>query len=160
MDLSTSSDVDKIRKKIIKKCNVPLGAVSLYQAAIEAGEIKKITKDLYLEVFEKQARDGINFATVHAGVTRKSFPLIEKRVMKCVSRGGSFLLEWMKHHNKENFLYEHFDEIVEIAKKYDVTLSLGDKLRPRCLADAMDKAQIQELKNLGKLSDRAKKGFR
>ncbi len=157
MDLSTSSDVDKIRKKIIEKCNVPLGTVPLYQAAIEAGEIKKITKDLYLEVFEKQARDGIDFATVHAGVTRKSFPLIEKRVMKCVSRGGSFLLEWMSYHNKENFLYEYFDEIIEIAKKYDVTLSLGDGLRPGCLADATDKAQIQELKTLGKLSERVKK---
>lgn len=157
MDLSTSSDADKIRKKIIEKCKVPLGAVPLYQTAIEAGKIKKITKDLYLKVFEKQAREGIDFATVHAGVTRKAFPLIEKRVMKCVSRGGSFLLEWMRSHNKENFLYEYFDEIIEIAKKYDVTLSLGDGLRPGCIADATDKAQIQELKTLGKLSERAKK---
>ena len=156
MDLSTSSDVDKIRKKIIEKCSVPLGTVPIYQAAIEAGKVEKMNKDLYLKVLEKHAKDGVDFVTVHAGVTRKAFPLIKKRVMKCVSRGGSFLLAWMKYHKKENFLYEHFDEILEIAKKYDVTLSLGDGLRPGCIADATDKAQIQELKILGQLAERAR----
>lgn len=156
MDLSTSSDVDKIRKKIIEKCNVPLGTVPIYQAAIEAGEVEKMNKDIYLKVFEKHAQNGVDFVTVHAGVTKKAFPLIKKRVMKCVSRGGSFLLAWMKYHKKENFLYKYFDEVLEIAKKYDVTLSLGDGLRPGCIADATDKAQIQELKILGQLAEKAK----
>ena len=156
MDLSTSSDVGKIRKKIIEKCSVPLGTVPIYQAAIEAGEVEKMNKDIYLKVFEKHAQNGVDFVTVHAGVTKKAFPLIKKRVMKCVSRGGSFLLAWMKYHKKENFLYKYFDEVLEIAKKYDVTLSLGDGLRPGCIADATDKAQIQELKILGQLAEKAK----
>lgn len=156
MDLSTSNNADEIRKAIIKNCNVPLGTVPIYQAAIEAGSIKDMDIDIYLKVFKKHAKDGVDFTTVHAGVTQKVFPLIKKRVMKCVSRGGSFLLAWMKYHKEENFLYEHFDEILEIAKKYDVTLSLGDGLRPGCIADATDKAQIQELKILAKLAERTK----
>jgi len=156
MDLSIGSNIDEIRKKIIKNCPVPLGTVPIYQAAIEDRRIEKMNIENYLKVFEKHAKDGIDFATVHAGVTRKAFPLIKKRLMKCVSRGGSFLLTWMKYHQKENFLYENFDQILKIAKEYDVTLSLGDGLRPGCLADATDQAQIQELKILGKLSQRAK----
>ena len=156
MDLSTGGNLDKIRKKIIEKCSVPLGTVPIYQAAIEAGKIEKMNIDIYLKVLEKHVQDGVDFVTVHAGVTRKAFPLIRKRVMKCVSRGGSFLLAWMKYHKKENFLYEYFDEILKIAKKYDVTLSLGDGLRPGCIADATDKAQIQELKVLGNLAKRAR----
>jgi len=156
MDLSISDSVDKIRKKIIENCDAPLGTVPIYQAAIEAEKIENMDIDNYLQVFEKQAKDGVDFATVHAGVTKKAFPLIKKRLMKCVSRGGSFLLAWMKYHKKENFLYENFEEILKIAKKYDVTLSLGDALRPGCLADATDKAQIQELKILGELAQRAK----
>ena len=157
MDLSTGGNLDKIRKKIIEKCSVPLGTVPIYQAAIEAGKIEKMNIDIYLKVLERHAKDGVDFVTVHAGITRKVFPLIKKRIMKCVSRGGSFLLAWMKYHKKENFLYEYFDEILKIAKKYDVTLSLGDGLRPGCIADATDKAQIQELKILGKLAKRARR---
>ncbi len=156
MDLSTSKNADELRKKIIENCNVPLGTVLIYQVVIEAGGIENMDIDSYLRVFEKQAKDGVDFVTCHAGVTRGALPLIKKRLMKCVSRGGSFLLAWMKYHQKENFLYENFDEILKIAKDYDVTLSLGDGLRPGCLADATDKAQIQELKILGELAQRAK----
>lgn len=156
MDLSTSNDIDIIRKKIIQKCNIPIGTVPVYQAAIEARKIKDMDIDLYLKVLEKHAKDGVDFVTIHAGVTKKAFPLIKKRVMKCVSRGGSFLLTWMKHNKKENFLYDNFDEILKTAKKYDITISLGDGLRPGCIADATDKAQIQELKILGELAQRAK----
>lgn len=156
MDLSTGGDLDRIRKEIIKNCPVPLGTVPLYQTMVESEGIKRLGIDGYLRVFEKHARDGVDFATIHAGVTRSVFPLIKKRVMKCVSRGGSFLLAWMKHHKKESFLYEHFDEILKIAREYDVTLSLGDGLRPGCIADATDKAQIQELRVLGKLARRAR----
>lgn len=157
MDLSTGGDINAIRKKLIKNCPVPFGTVPIYQAAIQAKRIEKMNIDIYLRVFEKHAQDGVDFMTVHAGVTQKAFPLIKKRLMKCVSRGGSFLLTWMRYHKKENFLAENFDKILEIAKEYDVTLSLGDGLRPGCLADATDKAQIQELKILGKLSEKARK---
>jgi len=156
MDLSTSHNVDKIRKKIIENCDVPLGTVPIYQVAIESGKVENMDIDNYLRVLEKQAKDGVDFVTCHAGVTKKAFPLIKKRLMKCVSRGGSFLLAWMEYHKKENFLYENFDEILKVAKEYDVTLSLGDGLRPGCLADATDKAQIQELKILGELAKKAK----
>ncbi len=156
MDLSTTKDADKIRRALIEKCPIPFGTVPIYQAVIEAGKIESLNKEIYLRVLEKQAKDGVDFVTVHAGVTKRAFPLIKNRVMKCVSRGGSFLLAWMKYHKKENFLYESFDEILEIAKRYDVTLSLGDGLRPGCIEDTTDKAQIQELKILGKLAKKAK----
>ena len=157
MDLSTAGNLDKIRKKIIEECPVPLGTVPIYQTAIEAGKIEKMNMDIYLKVLEKHAKDGVDFVTVHAGVTRKSFPLVKKRLMKCVSRGGSFLLAWIKYHKKENFLYEHFDKILKIARNYDITLSLGDGLRPGCIADATDQAQIQELKILGELARKARR---
>jgi len=152
MDLSISDNIDEIRQEIISRCSVPLGTVPLYQTAVEAKEIKNMNIDAYLKVLEKQAQDGVDFVTVHAGVTKSIFPLIEKRLMKCVSRGGSFLLAWMRHHKKENFLYEHFDKILDIAGQYDMTISLGDGLRPGCIADATDAAQIHELKTLGKLT--------
>jgi phosphomethylpyrimidine synthase len=156
MDLSTGDNLDKTRKKIIENCDVPIGTVPLYQAALEAGGTQKMNIKTYLNVLEKHAIDGIDFITIHAGVTRKVFPLIEKRVMKCVSRGGSLLLAWMKYHKKENFLYEHFDEVLNLALEYDMTLSLGDGMRPGCLDDATDKAQIEELKTIGKLARRAR----
>lgn len=156
MDLSISEDIDKIRQEIIKRCSVMFGTVPLYQAAVEAKDVKKMDINRYLEVLEKQARDGVDFFTVHAGVTKDVLPLVEKRLMRCVSRGGSFLLAWMRHHNKENFLYEHFDKILDILKKYDVTISLGDGLRPGCIADATDAAQLHELKILGELGKRAR----
>jgi len=157
MDLSTGGDLDRIRREVVKNCPLPVGTVPIYQAMIEAGGITRMNIAGYLAVFERHAKDGVDFATVHAGVTRKVIPLLKKRVMKCVSRGGSFLLAWMKYHKEENFLYEHFDEILAIAGQCDVTLSLGDGLRPGCIADATDEAQIQELRILGELAKRARK---
>ncbi|MCK5044905.1 phosphomethylpyrimidine synthase ThiC [Candidatus Parcubacteria bacterium] len=157
MDLSTSKDIDKIRKKIVAKCTVPLGTVPLYQTVVEAGEVDKINIGLYLDVLERQAKDGVDFFTIHAGVTQKALPLVKKRIMKCISRGGSFLMAWMRDNQQENFLYKHFDKILDIAEKYDITISLGDGLRPGCIADATDKAQIEELKILGKLAQKARK---
>ncbi len=104
MDLSTGGNLDKIRKEIIKNCSVPLGTVPIYQTMIEAGGIKQMSIDVYLKVLEKHAKDGVDFTTVHAGVTKRAIPLTKKRVMKCVSRGGSFLLAWMKYHQKENLI--------------------------------------------------------
>ncbi len=157
MDLSTSKDIDRIRKRIITKCRVPLGTVPLYQAVVEAKSVEKINIALYLDVLEKQAEDGVDFFTIHAGITQKALASVKKRTMKCVSRGGSFLLAWMKCHQEENFLYRHFDKILDLAQKYDITLSLGDGLRPGCIADSTDKAQIEELKILGKLARKARK---
>lgn len=156
MDLSMTRNIDETRREIIKNCRLPLGTVPIYQALIEAGTLTALGIENYLDVFEKQAKDGIDFATIHAGVTKRAFPLLKKRVMKCVSRGGSFMLSWMKEHQRENFLYENFERILEIARQYDITLSLGDGLRPGCLADATDAAQIQELKILGKLAQKAR----
>ncbi len=157
MDLSTGGDIDKIRRTLIKKCPCPFGTVPIYQAVVESKGLPFLTLDRYLQAFEKQARDGVDFATVHAGVTKRTIPLLKKRVIKSVSRGGSLLLKWMTYHGKENFLYQYFDRILEIAAEYDVTLSLGDGLRPGCLADATDKAQIEELKTLGELAKRARR---
>ena len=148
--------MDGIRKAIVNECQVPLGTVPIYQAVVEAGSINNVGIDSYLKVFEKHAKDGVDFTTVHAGVTRKVFPFLEKRVMECVSRGGSLMLAWMKDNGKESFLYKHFDKILDIAKEYDITLSLGDGLRPGCIADATDEAQIYELKILGELAERAR----
>jgi phosphomethylpyrimidine synthase len=110
----------------------------------------------YLRVFERHAKDGVAFATVHAGVTRDAMPLIVKRLMGAVSRGGTFLLKWMKAHGRESFLYEHFDEVLAVAREYDVTMSLGDGLRPGCIEDATDEAQLHELKVLGELAERCR----
>lgn len=159
MDLTILKDsiyIDKIRRAIIKKCSVPLGTVPIYQAAIEAGSPENLTIKKYLEVFEKQARDGVDFATVHAGITKASLSLVKKRLMPTVSRGGSFILRWMTKQNKESFLYQYFDQILEIAKEYDVTLSLGDGLRPGCITDETDQSQLYELKVLGELAQRSK----
>jgi phosphomethylpyrimidine synthase len=156
MDLSTSQDVDKIRKCIIRNCNLPLGTVPIYQTAIEAKKPENMDISLYLEILKKHAKDGVDFITVHAGVTKRAFQFVKTRLMKCVSRGGSLLLQWMKHNKRENFLYENFEDILEISKKYDITISLGDGLRPGCIADSTDKAQIEELKILGKLARKAR----
>jgi phosphomethylpyrimidine synthase len=156
MDLSIGGDLDEVRRAIMEHCSVPLGTVPIYQAAIESGGPDAMSIESYLDVFEKHAEDGVDFATVHAGVTREAVPLLEKRVMGVVSRGGAFLIKWMMKHGKENFLYEHFDSILDIAREHDVTLSLGDGLRPGCIADATDEAQIHELKTLGELARRAR----
>ncbi len=162
MDLSTGGDIDKIRKTIIKNSPVPVGTVPIYQAAIETAKNKGVvsmTEDHLFEVIEKQAEDGVDFMTVHCGVTTESLKRLKHqgRLLDIVSRGGAFLATWILYNKKENPLYENFDRLLKIAKKYDVTLSLGDGLRPGCLADATDRAQIQEMLILGELAKKARK---
>lgn len=162
MDLSTGGDLDAIRREIIAQCPVPLGTVPIYQAAVAAGNRKKslveMTADEIFEVIERQAKDGVDFMTVHCGVTRQTLDRLREqgRTAGVVSRGGAMTIEWMAYNKKENPLYEHYNRLLLIAKEYGVTLSLGDGLRPGCLADASDRAQIQELVLLGELVDRAR----
>ena len=156
MDLSTSEDLDRIRREILSHCDIPLGTVPIYQAVVEAGSPVEFTFDDFLDVFERQARDGIDFATIHAGVTKAAIPLLGNRLMGVVSRGGSFLIRWMRTHDRENPLYVHFDRILAIAREYDVTMSLGDGLRPGCINDATDEAQLHELRVLGELAKRCR----
>ena len=163
MDLSTGGDLAAIRKEIIANCPVPLGTVPIYEAAVkvasERGSITKITDNDLFEVIESQAKQGVDFMTLHCGVTRESVRRLrdQGRIMDVVSRGGAFLVTWILANDKENPLYEHYDDILELARKYDVTLSLGDGLRPGCLADATDRGQVQELLILGELVKRARK---
>lgn len=161
MDLSTGGDVDAIRKEIIRHSPIPVGTVPIYEAAIGAAKKRKaLTKmraeDLF-EVIERQAEEGVDFITVHCGVTQNAVERLRQahRLLGVVSRGGSFLIEWMIYNGKENPLYEYYDRLLEIAKKYDVTLSLGDGLRPGCLADATDRPQVEEMIVLGELTERA-----
>ncbi|MGD0917358.1 MAG: phosphomethylpyrimidine synthase ThiC [Thermodesulfobacteriota bacterium] len=161
MDLSTGGDIAAIRREIMRHSAIPLGTVPIYEAAIEAVRKRKAlskmrAEDLF-EVIERQAEEGVDFITVHCGVTRSSVERLRRdhRQMGVVSRGGSFLIEWMITNGQENPLYEQFDRLLEIAKKYDMTLSLGDGLRPGCLADATDRPQIEEMIILGELTERA-----
>ena len=156
MDLSTGGDIDAVRRAIIKACPAPVGTVPIYQAAIEAGGPERMDMASFMRVLERHARDGVDFATVHAGLLREAVPLVERRVMGAVSRGGAFLIKWMRRRRGENFLYEHFDEILDVARRYDVALSLGDGLRPGCIADATDEAQLHELRVLGELAARCR----
>ncbi len=162
MDLSIGGDTDLIRRSILDSSNVPVGSVPLYDAAVKAVEAGKSVVDMtpgeMIAAFETHARDGMDFFVVHCGVTRESVDRLrtEGRLAKIVSRGGAFAAEWMVHNEAENPLYERFDEILDIAKEYDVTLSLGDGLRPGCLADATDRCQVQELIIQGELADRAR----
>jgi len=156
MDLSTGSDLDAVRDAVAAHCPVPLGTVPIYQAAIEAGGPEKLTAAGYLRAFERHAAGGVDFATVHAGVRRAAMPLVERRVMGAVSRGGVFLLKWMAAHGRESFLYEQFDYVLAIARAHDVTISLGDGLRPGCIEDATDEAQLHELSVLGELTQRCR----
>lgn len=158
MDLSTGGDISFLRRNILRRCPVPLGTVPIYQAVVETveerGGLIHLTVDKIFEVIESHAEDGVDFITVHCGLTRAALEMLRKqgRVTDIVSRGGAFLTTWMLHHDRENPLYEHFDRLLSIAKKYDVTLSLGDGLRPGCLVDATDRAQIHELMTLGHLT--------
>ena len=161
MDLSTGGDVDAIRKEIIRHSPIPVGTVPIYEAAIEAAKKRKglnrmRVEDLF-EVIERQAEEGVDFITVHCGVTRNAVERLKAahRLLGVVSRGGSFLVEWMIYNRQENPLYEHYDRLLKISKKYDVTLSLGDGLRPGCLADATDRPQVEETITLGELTERA-----
>jgi len=163
MDLSINGDLDQVRRAILDAINVPLGTVPVYQAAIEAvrrkGSIVHMTEDDMFHVIEKHAKDGVDFMTVHCGITRRIIEHLVRhpRLMGIVSRGGTFLAAWMIHNEKENPLYSNYDYLLEIAQKYDVTLSLGDALRPGCIFDATDNVQIQELLTVGELVERARK---
>jgi phosphomethylpyrimidine synthase len=156
MDLSIGGDIDRTRRMVVANCPVPLGTVPIYQAALEVGGPADMSLASYMRVLERHARDGVDFVTVHAGLRREAVPLAEKRLMGVVSRGGSFLVKWMRRHGRENFLYEHFDELLALAREYDVTMSLGDGLRPGCTEDATDEAQLHELKVLGELTQRCR----
>jgi len=155
MDLSTGGDLDAIRTSNIQNSPVPIGTVPIYQALEEVPRVEDLSIEKMLEVIERQAKQGVDYMTIHAGVLSKHVPLTRGRVTGIVSRGGSILSQWMTAHKKENFLYTHFDEICEIFKKYDVSFSLGDGLRPGCLADANDAAQFGELDVLGELTEKA-----
>lgn len=158
MDLSTGGDIDACRRAVIKESSVPVGTVPIYQAVVEVAEegkgIADLTVDKLFEVIERQAQDGVDFMTVHCGLTLGALEMLraQGRITDIVSRGGAFLTHWMLYHGKENPLYEYFDRLLEIARKYEVTLSLGDGLRPGCIADATDRAQIHELMTLGHLT--------
>ncbi len=162
MDLSTGGPVDEIRRAVIAETQACIGTVPLYQAALDTVyKRKKAIVDMTVEeIFEGVIRhldDGVDFITVHCGVTRATVERMDRegRLMDVVSRGGSFTVEWMAHNQAENPLYEHFDRLLEIVKPYDAVLSLGDGFRPGCLADATDRAQIHELIVLGELTERA-----
>ena len=161
MDLSTGGDIAAIRRAIIAASAIPIGTVPIYQAGIEAinkyGAIVKMSADDLFAVIEEHARDGVDFITVHCGVTLSAVARLKEqgRVADVVSRGGAFLIGWMLHNERENPLYEQYDRLLEIAREYDVTLSLGDGMRPGSLADATDRAQVEELITLGELVERA-----
>ncbi|GAB4390381.1 MAG: phosphomethylpyrimidine synthase ThiC [Thermodesulfovibrionales bacterium] len=161
MELSTGGPVREMRKYILDHSPIPVGTVPVYEAAIRAaeerGSIARMTADDVFQVIEDHGRQGVDFVTVHSGLTLAAVERLRRqgRVLDIVSRGGSFLLEWMVYNGKENPLYEEFDRLLEIARRHDMTLSLGDGLRPGCLADATDRAQIEELTTLGELRDRA-----
>lgn len=162
MDLSTGNNIDHVRRRIIESVSLPIGTVPIYQAGKEAldefKDIGKLSKDKLFSDIEKQCRDGVDFITVHCGVTKFVVDQLEKqgRLTGIVSRGGSMLAAWIKATGKENPLYEYYDELLEIVREYDCTLSLGDGLRPGCGADAGDRAQVSETIILGELVKRAK----
>lgn len=162
MDLSTGGNIAEIRRTILKTVNVPIGTVPIYQTAIEAakkkGAIIHMDEDDIFNTIEQHAKEGIDFMTVHCGVTQRIVKRIARhpRLMGIVSRGGTFLAAWILHHNKENPLYANYDYLLEIAAEYDFALSLGDGLRPGCIFDSTDWPQIQELLTIGELVERAR----
>ncbi|HEX6466913.1 MAG TPA: phosphomethylpyrimidine synthase ThiC [Terriglobales bacterium] len=155
MDLSTGGDIREIREVILRHSPVPIGTVPIYEAISRVKRVEDLTAEVMLEVIEEQAQQGVDYMTIHAGVLIQYIPLVAKRITGIVSRGGAILAQWMAHHHKQNFLYERFDDITRILKKYDVSYSLGDGLRPGCIADASDAAQFAELKTLGELTQKA-----
>jgi len=162
MDLSTGGDISTIRQAIINASTLPVGTVPIYQAGIEAiekhGAIVNMSVDGIFDVIEQQAKDGVDFMTVHCGVTQATIARLKNqgRMTDIVSRGGAFLTGWMLHNEKENPLYQYYDRLLELAHEYDFALSLGDGLRPGCLADATDRAQVEELITIGELVKRAR----
>src|SRR3954470_8722683 len=155
MDLSTGGDIPEIREAILRHSPVPIGTVPIYEAISRVKRIEDLTPEIYLEVVEEQAAQGVDYMTVHAGVLIQYLPMVSKRITGIVSRGGAILAQWMAYHHKQNFLYERFDDITKIMAKYDVSYSLGDGLRPGCIADASDEAQFAELATLGEVTKKA-----
>jgi phosphomethylpyrimidine synthase len=155
MDLSTGGNIPQIRRAIIEASPVPVGTVPIYEALARVKRAEDLTISLMLEVIEEQAEQGVDYMTIHAGVLREFLPMVRNRITGIVSRGGSLLAVWMSHHQKQNFLYENFEDICKIFRKHDVSFSLGDGLRPGSVADASDEAQFAELKVLGELTRKA-----
>jgi phosphomethylpyrimidine synthase len=155
MDLSTGKNIDAIREAIIGASTVPVGTVPIYQMIVDKGDVVDLTVQDFLDMIEHQARQGVDYMTLHAGVLLEHLPLVYGRVTGIVSRGGSLHAVWMMAHRKQNPLYEHFDAVCEILRHYDVTVSLGDGLRPGSVHDASDRAQFAELETLGELTTRA-----
>src|SRR5712671_3502520 len=155
MDLSTGGDIPAIRKAIIDASPIPIGTVPIYEALSRVRRVEDLSAQVMLEVIEEQAEQGVDYMTIHAGVLVQYIPLTTKRITGIVSRGGSILAEWMVKNHKQNMLYECFEDICKIFQKHDVSFSLGDGLRPGCIADASDEAQFAELKTLGELTRKA-----
>jgi phosphomethylpyrimidine synthase len=155
MDLSTGGDIPEIRKAIIANSPVPIGTVPIYEALSRVRRVEDLNINVMLEVIEEQAQQGVDYMTIHAGVLVQYVPLASKRITGIVSRGGAILAEWMVKNHRQNLLYENFEAICRIFQKYDVSFSLGDGLRPGCIADASDEAQFAELKTLGELTKKA-----
>ncbi|MFA4934680.1 MAG: phosphomethylpyrimidine synthase ThiC [Candidatus Methanoperedens sp.] len=156
MDLSTGGDLDLVRRRIMDAVSVPVGSVPIYQAAGKG--IENMTSDDMFNAVRKHADDGIDFVTIHAGVTQSSFERLKKsdRILDVVSRGGAFTIAWMKHNDRENPFYSEYDYLLEIAREYDLTISLGDGMRPGCINDASDRAKFEEFIILGELVKRAR----
>ncbi|MCL6566308.1 MAG: phosphomethylpyrimidine synthase ThiC [Acidobacteriia bacterium] len=152
MDLSTGGDIPAIRRAILDHSPVPVGTVPIYEAVTRVRRVEDLTPELMLEVIHEQAEQGVDYMTIHAGVLREFVPLVRNRITGIVSRGGALMAQWMEYHRKQNFLYDRFTDICKIFRKYDVSFSLGDGLRPGCLADASDEAQFAELEVLGQLT--------
>jgi len=155
MDLSIGPEIDAIRQRIIDAVAVPVGTVPIYQIAQGLDDIADMKPQDFLDIVEHQARQGVDFMTVHCALLREHLPLVENRLTGIVSRGGSLLAKWIAAHNEENPLYTHFDDLCRILREYDVTWSLGDGLRPGSIADASDQAQFAELDVMGELTRRA-----
>ena len=155
MDLSTGGNLNETRTAIIEKSPIPIGTVPIYQAIQNVNDVSELTIEDFLDVIELQAKQGVDYMTLHCGVLLDHIPLVSGRITGIVSRGGSIMAEWMIKTGKENPLYTHYDKVLDICKKYDVTISLGDGLRPGCTHDASDKAQFAELKTLGELTKKA-----
>ena len=155
MDLSTGGDIPSIRQAILNDSPIPIGTVPIYEALTRVRRVEDLSREVMLEVIEEQAEQGVDYMTIHAGVLVQYVPLTTKRITGIVSRGGSILAEWMVKNHKQNMLYECFDDICKIFAKHDVSFSLGDGLRPGCIADASDEAQFAELKTLGELTRKA-----
>jgi phosphomethylpyrimidine synthase len=154
MDLSTGGNLDDIREQLLARCPAPFGTVPIYQV-VAGRNVEDINSQTILETIEKQAKQGVDFFTIHAGVLKEHLSLLESRIGGIVSRGGALLAKWMLYHNKQNPLYEIFDDLCAIMAEYDICFSLGDGLRPGCIADATDAAQIAELRTIGELTQRA-----